>query len=155
MQLFISKGRELSMLCLGLAGCTCNGSLFPCAWLQIIALRSLPVGVCCATCSESLHIVGLAISACQFTSSSSPSCTANSNAAQNHSTSAILSTCLAMFCTSATFTATAFPSLFPACHVLCTTHIPSLAFLTHLPLPPQIPMCFPDCIVPISAHLLS
>jgi hypothetical protein len=62
-------------------------------------------------------------------------------------------TCLAMFCTSATFTATAFSSPSPPCHFLCTSHIPSLAFLPHLPHPPQIPICCPDCVVPISAHL--
>jgi hypothetical protein len=68
-------------------------------------------------------------------------------------TSAFLSTCLAMFCTSATFTATAFPSPSPPCHYLCTSHIPSLTFLPQYPHPPQIPICFPDCVLPISAHL--
>jgi hypothetical protein len=68
-----------------------------------------------------------------------------------HSYEVQLSTCLAMFCISATFTATAFPSPSPPCYFLymCTSHIPSLALLLHLPLPPQIPICFPDCIVPI------
>jgi hypothetical protein len=60
-----------------------------------------------------------------------------------------LSTYLAMFCTSAAFTATAFSSPSAPCYFLCTSHIPSLALLLHLPLPPQIPICFPDCIVPI------
>jgi hypothetical protein len=46
---------------------------------------------------------------------------------------------LAMFCTSATFTATAFRSPSPPCHFLCTSHIPSLAYLPHLSLPPHIP----------------
>jgi hypothetical protein len=73
----------------------------------------------------------------------------------SRSTSTILSTYLAMFCTSATFTATAFPSPSPPCHFLCTSHIPSLTFLPYLLLPPQIPICFPDCFVPILAHLLS
>jgi hypothetical protein len=72
----------------------------------------------------------------------------------SHSTSAFLSTCLAMLCTSATFegskfTATAFPSPSHPCHFLCTFHFPSLAFLPHLPLPPQISICNPDCLVPI------
>jgi hypothetical protein len=74
---------------------------------------------------------------------------------ESHSTSTILSTYLAMFCTSATFTATAFPSPSPPCHFLCTSHIPSLTFLPHLLLPPQIPICFPDCFVPILAQLMS
>jgi hypothetical protein len=65
-------------------------------------------------------------------------------------TSAFLSTCLAMFCTSATFTATAFPSPSPPCHFLCTSHIPSLAFLPHLLLPTRISICFPDWVVPIN-----
>jgi hypothetical protein len=67
----------------------------------------------------------------------------------SHSTSAILCTCLAMFCTSATLDATAFPSPSPPCHFLCTSHISSLAFLSHPPLPPPIPKCFSDCVVPI------
>jgi hypothetical protein len=50
----------------------------------------------------------------------------------SHSTSAFLSTCLAIVCTSATFTATAFRSPSPPCHFLCTSHIPSPAFLPHL-----------------------
>jgi hypothetical protein len=37
---------------------------------------------------------------------------------------------------------------------LCTSHISSLAFLPHLPLPPQIPISFPYCAVPILAPLL-
>jgi hypothetical protein len=68
---------------------------------------------------------------------------------ESHSTSAILSTCLAMFCTSTTLTA--FPSPSPPCHFLCTSHIPSIACLPHLPLPPQIPVCLRkhtyDCVV--------
>jgi hypothetical protein len=71
----------------------------------------------------------------------------------SHRISAILSTCLAMFCTPATFTASAFPSYSP-CHFLCTSHLSSLAFLSHLPFPSQIFVCFPDCVVPILAHLL-
>jgi hypothetical protein len=55
-----------------------------------------------------------------------------------------LGTCVAMFCTSATFAATAFSSPSPPCHFLCTSHIPSLVFLPHLPLLPQIPICYPD-----------
>jgi hypothetical protein len=51
--------------------------------------------------------------------------------AESNSTRAFLSTCLAMFCTSATFTATALSSPSPPCHFLCTSHIPSLAFLPH------------------------
>jgi hypothetical protein len=62
----------------------------------------------------------------------------------SHSTNAILSTCLAMFCTSVIFTATAFPNHSPR-HFLCTSHISSLAFLSHLPLYPQIPICCTDC----------
>jgi hypothetical protein len=73
---------------------------------------------------------------------------------ESHSTSAILSTCPAMFCTSATFTATAFPSPSRPCQFLCTTYIPSLAFLLQLSLTPQIPICFPDGFLPILAHLL-
>jgi hypothetical protein len=42
----------------------------------------------------------------------------------------------------------------PACHFLRTSRIPSLALLPHLSLPPQIPICFPDCVVPTLAHLL-
>jgi hypothetical protein len=49
-----------------------------------------------------------------------------------------------MFCTSATFSATALPCPSPPCHFLCTSHNPSLAFLPRLPLPPQFPICFPD-----------
>jgi hypothetical protein len=42
---------------------------------------------------------------------------------ERHNTSAILSTCLAMFCTSTTFTATAFPSPSPQCHFsVLTSH---------------------------------
>jgi hypothetical protein len=39
--------------------------------------------------------------------------------------------------TSATLiaTCTAFPSPSPPCHALCTSHVPSLVFLPHLPLP--------------------
>jgi hypothetical protein len=81
----------------------------------------------------------------------------------SHSTSVILRRCLAMFCTSATFTATAFPShclsqplpysfLCPS-HIL-SSHISELAFLPHLPLYPLIPVCSPDWVVPILAHLL-
>jgi hypothetical protein len=99
------------------------------------------------TYSESLHFIGLAISACLFTWSPRPSCPADSCAAQT--ASAILRACLAMFCTSATSTATAFPSPCPPCHVLCTSHIPSFPSLPHPPLPPQIPVCFSDCVVPI------
>jgi hypothetical protein len=73
--------------------------------------------------SESLHFVGLAISACLF--ASSRRWTADSSAA---------------------LTGTALqPSLpFPA--------TPLVTFCAHLPLPPQISMCFPDCVVPILAH---
>jgi hypothetical protein len=42
-----------------------------------------------------------------------------------------------MFCTSATFTATASPR-----HFLCTSHMLSLAFPLHLPLPPLFPYAF-------------
>jgi hypothetical protein len=62
----------------------------------------------------------------------------------SHSTNAILSTCLAMFCTSVTFTAAAFPNYSPR-HFLCTSHISSLALLSNLPLYPQIPICCTDC----------
>jgi hypothetical protein len=107
-------------------------------------------------CNESLHFVGLAISACLLTSWPSPSCTADSSAALRATApvhcSAFLSTCLAMFCTSATFTATALSSPFPPCHFLCTSHILSLPAPSPTP-PPQIPICFPECVVPISAHL--
>jgi hypothetical protein len=41
-----------------------------------------------------------------------------------------------------TTTTTAFPSPSPPCHFLRTSHIPSLVFLPHLQLPPQIPICF-------------
>jgi hypothetical protein len=62
---------------------------------------------------------------------------------ERHSTSAILSTCLAIFCTSATFTATAFPSPSPPSHFLCTSHIPSLAFFPISHFPPRFfpPRC--------------
>jgi hypothetical protein len=56
---------------------------------------------------------------------------------------------LAMFCTSATFTASAFPSPSPPCHVLCTSHIPSLAFLSHLPLPPRFSYAFLTALCPL------
>jgi hypothetical protein len=105
-------------------------------------------------CSKSLHFVGLAILACLFTSSPPElhgrfKCCPDSN-----STSAILSTRLAKCCTSAIFTATAFPSHSPPFRFLCTSHISSLAFLPHLSFPPLIPICLPDYVVPISAHLL-
>jgi hypothetical protein len=66
----------------------------------------------------------------------------------------LFSTSLAMFCTSATCTATAFPNHSPHSHFLCTSSISSLAFLPHLPLTPQIPICFPDCIEPVLVHVL-
>jgi hypothetical protein len=61
----------------------------------------------------------------------------------SHNISAILSTRLAMFRTSATFTATAFPL---PCHFLCTSPILSPAFLPHLPFPLHIRICFPNCV---------
>jgi hypothetical protein len=105
-----------------------------------------------ARCSEFLRYVGLANSACMFTSLPRPSCTADSRAALR-ATAPVRSLVHARPC-SATVTATAFPSHSPPCHFLCTSHIPSLAFLPHLPLPPQIPLCIPDCVAPILAYLL-
>jgi hypothetical protein len=55
--------------------------------------------------------------------------------------------CLAMIWSSATFNATAFPSHSTPCQLLCTSHISSLAFLPHLPLPPpKFPCAFLDCM---------
>jgi hypothetical protein len=88
-----------------------------------------------------LHLVGLAIPACLFPSSPRPSCTADSRADLRDT--AVLPR-----------HAAAFPSPSPPCHFLCTFHISSLAFLPHLQLPPQIPKCFPDCVVPILEHVL-
>jgi hypothetical protein len=62
----------------------------------------------------------------------------------SHSTSAIVNTCLSMFCTSATFIATAFP-----CHSLFF-HVSH--FITRFPSP--FPICFPDCASPILVCML-
>jgi hypothetical protein len=101
-----------------------------------------------AGCSESLHFVRLAISARLCTSSPRPTCTADSSAALTATAPVRSCACLAMFCTSATFTAAAFPSHSPPCHVLFTTRISSLAFLPHLSLYPLSLTCFPDSVVP-------
>jgi hypothetical protein len=118
--------------------------------------QRVPFGL--ESCCESLHFVGFAISACLLPSRSfvaSPDLHGRfKERPDSYSTSGFLSTCLAMFCTSATLTATAFPSPSPPYHFLCTSHLPSLAFLPHLLLSHQIPICFPDCVVPILAHLL-
>jgi hypothetical protein len=48
---------------------------------HILTLHTARVQRCHATCSESLHFVGLAISACLLPSSPRPTCTADSSAA--------------------------------------------------------------------------
>jgi hypothetical protein len=67
----------------------------------------------------------------------------------SHSTSA--STCLDVL-RLANFTATAFPSHSPPCHLLCTSLISSLTFLPHLPLYPLIPICFPARVAHFSTY---
>jgi hypothetical protein len=62
---------------------------------------------------------------------------------ESRNTSAILSTCLALFCTFTTFTATAFPSPSPPCHF--SVHISHS--ITRCPAPS--PTSFPD------SHMLS
>jgi hypothetical protein len=108
-----------------------------------------------AGCSESLHFVRLAISACLYNSSPRPTCTADSSAALTATAPVRSCACLAMFCTSATFTAAAFPSHSPPCHVQFTTRISSLAFPPHLSLYPLSLTCFPDSVVPFGTLTLS
>jgi hypothetical protein len=95
----------------------------------------------------------LAISACLFASSpreASPEVHGRFKCCpDSHGTCAILSTCLAMSCTSTTLTATAFPSHSTPCHFLCTSHISSFAFLPYLPLPPpKFLHAFPAALCP-------
>jgi hypothetical protein len=75
--------------------------------------------------SESLHFVGLAISACLLTSAPRPSCTANSSAALR-ATAPVRSLVHAWPCSAPLQPLLPLP--FPAPpHVLCTSHIPSLS----------------------------
>jgi hypothetical protein len=98
-------------------------------------------------CNESLHVVGrfglpFAYVALPELHSRFECCP------ESHSTGAFLSTCLAMFCTSATFTATAFPSPSPACHFcahLTFHHSPSCP-ISHFP--PRFPYAFLTALYP-------
>jgi hypothetical protein len=90
-----------------------------------------------------MHFVGLATSDCLFNSSPRPSCTADSRCCpESHSTScsAILSTCLAMFCTSATSHS---PSFFCA-HL--TFHILLSCPISHFH--PRFPYAFLTVLCP-------
>jgi hypothetical protein len=98
-------------------------------------------------CSESLHFVGLAISACLLPSSPRLTCTANSSAALT-ATAPVHSVEHAWPCSAPLQPLLPLPFPAPPLLVIFCAHPTSLAFL------PQIPICFPDCVVPILAHLL-
>jgi hypothetical protein len=141
---------QLSLVCLAsVNACTIIIILYMCDNMCKLHILSIQV-IQGTACSESLHFVWLAISACLFHFVASPELHGRFKCCpDSHSTRVILNSCLSVCCTSATFTATAFPSHSPPFHFLCTSHILSVAFLPHLPLYPLVPICFPFCVVPI------
>jgi hypothetical protein len=72
-----------------------------------------------------------------------PTCTADSSAALT-ATAPVHSLVHAWPCSAPLQPLLPLPFPAPPCHFLCTSRIPSLAFLPHLFLPTRIPICFPD-----------
>jgi hypothetical protein len=87
----------------------------------------------------------LAISACLITLAPGPSCTTDSSAAMT-ATAPVRSLVHVWPCSTPLQSSLRLPfeipSHSPPCQFLCKSHISSLACLPHLPLPPNIPICF-------------